>query len=98
MVKLSEAVVQRCSLKKVSLEISQNSQENSCVRVSFLIKFKAVVFNFIKKETLTQVLSCEFCEICKNTFSYRASPVASSELCQGISIHSFQSLLLTENF
>ena len=38
----------------------QNSQENTCTRVSFLIKF-------IKKETLAQVLSCEFCEICKNT-------------------------------
>ena len=25
--------------------------------------------NFIKKETLAQVLSCEFCEISKNTFS-----------------------------
>ena len=25
--------------------------------------------NFIKKETLTQVFSCEFCEISKNTFS-----------------------------
>ena len=24
-------------------------------------------YNFIKKETLTQVFSCEFCEICKNT-------------------------------
>ena len=24
--------------------------------------------NFIKKETLPQVLSCEFCEIFKNTF------------------------------
>ena len=30
-----EAVVQRCSVKKVSLEISQNSQENTCARVSF---------------------------------------------------------------
>ena len=26
-----EAVVQRCSVKKVFLEISQNSQENTCV-------------------------------------------------------------------
>ena len=26
----SEAVVQRCSVKKVFLEISQNSQENTC--------------------------------------------------------------------
>ena len=28
-------------------------------------------WNFIKKETLAQVFSCEFCEISKNTFSYR---------------------------
>ena len=34
----SEAVVQRCSVKKVFLEISQNSQQNICDRVSFLIK------------------------------------------------------------
>ena len=27
--------------EKVFLEISQNSQENSCVRVSFLIKLQA---------------------------------------------------------
>ena len=30
-----EAVVQRNSVKKVFLEISKNSQENTCVRVSF---------------------------------------------------------------
>ena len=35
--------------------------------------------NFIKIEALTQVFSCEFCEISKNTFSYRTSPVAASE-------------------
>ena len=34
----TEAVVQRCSVKKMFLKISQNSQENTCVRVSFLIK------------------------------------------------------------
>ena len=28
-----DGVVQRCSVKKVSLEISQNSQENTCARV-----------------------------------------------------------------
>ena len=32
-----EAVVRRCSVKKLFLEISQNSQENACARVSFLI-------------------------------------------------------------
>ena len=31
---LLEAVTQRCSVKKVSLEISQNSQENTCARDS----------------------------------------------------------------
>ena len=31
----SETVVQRCSVKKVLLKISQNSQENTCARVSF---------------------------------------------------------------
>ena len=53
-----EAAVQRCSVKKVFLEISQNSQENTCARVC----------NFIKKETLAQLFSCEFCEISKNIF------------------------------
>ena len=33
----NEKQVQGCSLKKVFLEISQNSQEHTCVRVSFLI-------------------------------------------------------------
>ena len=63
-----EAVFRRCSVNKVFLEISQNSQENSCIRVSFLIKLQAEACNFIKKETLAQVFSCEFFEISKNTF------------------------------
>ena len=38
-----KAVVQKCSVKKVFLEISQNSQENICaVPVSFLIKLQAL--------------------------------------------------------
>ena len=32
--------------------------------------------NFIKKGTLAQVFSCEFCEISKNTFFYRTPLVA----------------------
>ena len=32
--------------------------------------------NFIEKETLAQVLSCKFCKISKNTFSYRTPLVA----------------------
>ena len=34
--------------------------------------------NFIKKETLAQVFSSEFCEISRNTFSNRTPPVAVS--------------------
>ena len=36
-----EAIVQTSSVKKVLLEISQNSQENTCTRVSFLITLQA---------------------------------------------------------
>ena len=39
--KIAEAVVQRCSVKKVFLEISQNLLENTYARVSFLIKLRA---------------------------------------------------------
>ena len=43
------------------LEISENSQENTSARVSFLMKLQTEACNFIKKETLTRVFSCEFC-------------------------------------
>ena len=36
----SEAVAQRCSIRKVFSEISQNSQGNTFARVSFLIKLQ----------------------------------------------------------
>ena len=58
----------RCSIKIDNLEILQNSLENTCVRVSFLIKLQALTCNFIKKEALAQVFFCEFYEIFKNTF------------------------------
>ena len=57
----SEAVVRRCPVKKMFLEISQNSLENTCARVSFLIKLHALAF--IKRESLAQVFSCEVYEI-----------------------------------
>ena len=75
---MTEAATRGVLFTKVFLEISQNSQENTGVRVSFLIK--AWACNFIKKETLTQVFSCEFCEISKNTFSYRTPLAAASEM------------------
>ena len=51
-----------------------NSQENTCAGEYFLIKLpflfliKPQACNFIKKESIAQVFSCELCEISKNTF------------------------------
>ena len=39
---------------------------------------EAQAWNFIKKETLAQVFSCEFYEIAKNNFSFTTPPVAAS--------------------
>ena len=65
-----------CSAKKLFLELSQSSQENTCTRVSFLIKLQA---SAKKKETLvaTGVFS-EFCEISDNMIFYRTPLVAAS--------------------
>ena len=65
-------------IEKVFLEILQNLQENTCARVSFLIKLRPKTCNFIKKETLAQVFSCQFCKISKNTIFNRTPPVATS--------------------
>ena len=50
-------------VKEVFLKVLQYSQEDTCTRVSILIKLQAQSFNFIKKETLAQVFSCEFGKI-----------------------------------
>ena len=47
-----EAVSRRCSVKKVFLKISQNSQKNTCARVSFLIKLQAIAGVLRRSATL----------------------------------------------
>ena len=74
----TEAVVQRFAVKKVFLEIWQDSQENTCARVSFLIKLEGSGLPLFEKETLAHVLSCEFYKISKNTFLYRTPLLAAS--------------------
>ena len=61
LVQYPKSVVRRCTIKKVFLEISQNSQENTCARVCVSIKLQVWVWNLFKKETLALVFSCEFC-------------------------------------
>ena len=58
----------RSKLRTVFWEISLNSQENTCPRDYFLVNLQVEACNFLKKETLSQVFSCKFCEIFKNTF------------------------------
>ena len=62
------------------LEISQNSQENTFARASFLIKLQAEAYNFIKRETLARVFFCEFCEISWNTFFTEHHRATASEV------------------
>ena len=64
--------------EKMFLEISQNSQENTCARVSFLKKLLAPAA--LLKKTLAQVFSYEFCEISKNTFFTEHLRTTASEL------------------
>ena len=64
-IECSEAVVWRCSVKKVLLEISQNSQENNGARVSFLVKLQTLASSFTKKR------------LSKSTFLHRTTPLRS---------------------
>ena len=57
-----EAVAWRCSVKKVFLDILQNSQKNSCARVSFSIKLQAEACNFIKKRLWDRCFPVNFAE------------------------------------
>ena len=67
----TEAVVQKCSVKKVFLKISQNLPENTlCQSLLF------------KKETLAQVFLSEFYKIFKNTYFYTTPLVAASLDCR----------------
>ena len=72
----TEAVAHNCSVKKMFLEISQNWQEKTSTRVSFLIKLQASDMQFFKKDFLAEEFSCEFCKISQNNFPYRTPPVA----------------------
>ena len=58
----------QCSVKKGVLGIFAKFTGKHPCQSLFLIKLQVEACNFIKKETLAQVFSCEFCEISKNTF------------------------------
>ena len=63
---VSEAVVERCSVKKDVLRNFTKFTGKHLCQSLFFLSFFYVFFN--KKETLAQVFSSELCEISKNTF------------------------------
>ena len=70
----SGAAVQMCSVKKAFLEISQNSQENTCTRSLFFNKVAGLrPESLFLKKPQAQVFSCEFCGISNNIFLQNTS-------------------------
>ena len=66
---------QRCSVRiGVLRKFAKFTGKHLCLRI-FLNKV------VIKEETLAQVFSCKFCELFKNTYSYRTPLVAASLVC-----------------
>ena len=59
---------------EVFLEISQNSHENTCVRVSFLIKLEDSALQLYLKKTVTHSFSCEACNFIKKGPIYVLHP------------------------
>ena len=71
----SENVARKCSVKKMFLEIPQNSQENTCARVSFLIKLPATS---LKRRPLHKYFPVNFAKILGTPF-YKTPLVAASD-------------------
>ena len=71
----TETVDQSCSVKKVFSNIWQNSQENTCARVSFLINFLMQPPTLIKNETWHTPVN--FTKFLRKTFYITTSVAAS---------------------
>ena len=65
--------------KDVLRNFAKFTGKHLCQRL-FFNKVAGLACKFIKKESLAQVFSCEFCEISKNTFFYRTPPVGVLEI------------------
>ena len=59
----SEVVVERCSGRKVILKIPQNSQENTCARVSFLVKLQVLCSTRHIELISISILNLSLCSI-----------------------------------
>ena len=93
---------QRCSVEKGVLRNFAKHTGKHLFQSLFFKKVAGGDCNFIKKETLVQVFSCEFCEISKNTFLTKTPPVAASVACSSFLfkdiINLYNCLLENANF
>ena len=64
----TEAISSRCSVRKMFLKISQNSQENNCARVFSLIKLSTTL---LKKRDWHKCFPLNFAKFLKIGFFYR---------------------------
>ena len=64
--------------KSFSQKFHKNHRKTPVPESLFLKSCRSEACNFIKKETLAQVFSCEFYEISKNTYLHRTLLVAAS--------------------
>ena len=80
----SEAVARRCSVKKVALgNFTKFIGKHLCQSLFFNKVAGLRLAILLKKESLAQVIPCEFCKISKNTFFHRTPLVAASDSYQG---------------
>ena len=68
----TEAVTWKCSVRKVFLEISQNSQEITCARVSFLIKLSQPA-TLLKKRLSHRCFPVNFAKFLRTLFLQNTS-------------------------
>ena len=86
--KLYRSSHHRCSVKKVFLEISQKSQENTCSRVSFLIKLKAYA-TLLKERLCHRCFPVNFVEFLRIPFSQNRSGRLLFKFLSDIYAHNF---------
>ena len=87
-----QTAIHRSFSKQVFLKISQYSQENTCFGVTGL-----KVFILIKKETPTQVFSCECWILLRTSFLQSACSLYFSEILCDDRYQMFQSYILLYN-
>ena len=78
-----EAVAGRCSLQKVFLEISQNSEENTCASLCFNKVAGLRPATLLKQRLWRRCFPVNFAKFLRKFFVHRTPPVAASEHITG---------------